>query len=121
MKKLYRRHCGGLAESMRTVREVSGLKEILDYENKVMEDNGFESRHYDSIRTEYYSDDSKRLGRKWKKEYVVLLHSEGMWAGIGFCNFDGYETGTTLISKLRLLSDSVHKLVHDIADSLCLR
>lgn len=106
MEKLYRRHCGGLKESLATTIKVTCLNDILDIENKNMKDDVNQPDYFDSIKTEYYSDDSVRIGKKWKKEYVVLLHSNFVkepckWVGVGFCNFkDDSSFSDSVISVL---------------------
>ena len=77
MKKLFREQRGGLKESLKTIREVTCLKDILDYENNKMKDKSIpleeQANYYWRARVEYTGDDSKRCGEMWKESYYVIL------------------------------------------------
>ena len=70
MRKLFRWHRGGLAESLATVVEVQNFAEL---ENVVRQEEGITYFcDYSSFRTSYCGNDSGRLGEEWKDTYYVL-------------------------------------------------
>lgn len=88
MKKLYCKKCDNLEKSLKTIREVSCLGNILDIENKNMMTPEYTVNYYWRIRTEYVGDKSQELGKEWKKSYSVILSAEHMDFCTGFCNFE---------------------------------
>ena len=88
MKKLYRQQNGSLEDSLNTSIEVNSLKDILDYENKMIYKNLHCKNYYSNISTSFVGDDSIRCGTDWKDTYYVLVDFEGYKQQcIGMCNF----------------------------------
>ena len=88
MKKLYRQQRGSLSDSLNTSIEVNSLKDILDYENKMIYKNFNIENYYSNISTIFVGDDSFRCGMDWKDTYYVLVDFEGYKQQcIGMCNF----------------------------------
>jgi len=91
-RKLYRRVASSLNESLNTIKEVTCLEDILDLENKNMRTSHKQPDYFDGIMVKDQIDMSDKLGKEWKDEHLVLLHSEFFkddykWACMGYCNF----------------------------------
>lgn len=88
MRKLYRSRRGGLVDIMNTSMEVNDVKDILRYENNNMYSHLGISKYFgDNIYSEYYADDSERLGEEWKDTYIVMINYGNYNVVLGFCNF----------------------------------
>ena len=91
MNKLFREQTGGLKESLQTTKEVTCLKDILDFENAKMKDSAYpledQTNYYFKARVEYIGDESKRCGEMWKESYYVILRAEHFECCIGMCKF----------------------------------
>lgn len=82
-KKLFRERRGyNLADSLPTIREVSGIDEIAKIYNK-NHDNLFKNFKIE----DYFTDDSVRLGEDWKKTHCVLADFDNNHYVVGYCNF----------------------------------
>lgn len=84
MRKLFRHHRGGLAESLATMVEVSCFEDV---ERIVKEEWG---DYFSNLCTMYVGDDSLRIDEEWKETYYVvadLKHGYFKQQCIGFCNF----------------------------------
>lgn len=87
MRKLFRWHRGGLAESLATTVEVH---DFLDIELMVTGENdqGFPAGYFSNVRTSYVGDDSARCGEEWKATYYVVADCPTHEGGVlGMCNF----------------------------------
>lgn len=85
MKKLFRLHRGGLAESLATTTEVAGLSDIKDKLRSMSLCLDF----YHNIRISREPLLDNRLPKEWEGiSYHVLADFDG-WRGqcIGMCNF----------------------------------
>lgn len=90
MIKLYRQQKGSLNGSLNTSIEVNSLKDILDYENKMIYKNLNCENYYSNISSSFYGDDSTRCGNDWKETYYVLVDFDDYKQQcIGMCNFKG--------------------------------
>lgn len=96
MRKLYRHHRGGLAESLETMVEVCCFEDI---ERIVREEWG---EYCTNINTVYAGDDSDRIGEEWKETYYVVadFKKAPKQQCIGMCNF---AKSTPVITKKMLL------------------
>ena len=83
MRKLFRHHRGGLAESLATAVEVNDFADIEKIIQKEWGDC------CSNPNTEYVGDDSHRAGEDWKTTYYVLVDFKGghKQQCIGMCNF----------------------------------
>lgn len=83
MRKLFRHHRGGLAESLATTVEVNNFADIEKIIDEVWGD------FCSNLNTEYIADDSRRAGEDWKATYYVLADFKGgsRQQCIGMCNF----------------------------------
>lgn len=90
MIKLYRQQKGSLNDSLNTSIKVNSLKDILDYENKMIYKNLHCENYYSNISTSFVGDDSIRCGTDWKETYYVLVDfGDYKQLCIGMCNFKG--------------------------------
>lgn len=90
MVKLYRQQKGSLEDSLNTSIEVNSLKDILDYENKMIYKTLHCENYYSNISTSFIGNDSTRCGHDWKETYYVLVDFGGFKQQcIGMCNFKG--------------------------------
>lgn len=87
MRKLFRWHRGGLAESLATTVEVHDFSDIelmVTGEN----DQGFPAGYFSNARTSYAGDDSARCGEEWKATYYVVADCQAHESAVlGMCNF----------------------------------
>ena len=82
--KLYRDHRGGLAESLETTIEVSGIEDI----RKHVLSNPLIGQYYENIHISSESLTDYRMGDVWNPTYRVLADM-GKYKNqcIGMCNF----------------------------------
>ena len=83
MRKLYRHHRGGLAESLETMVEVQSFEDI---ERIISSEWG---EYCSNLNTIYVGDDSYRIGEEWKETYYVVadIRRGQKQQCIGMCNF----------------------------------
>lgn len=87
MRKLFRFHRGGLAESLETMIEVQNFADIEAAVEKGNEECGMPGLFY-NLRTAECGDDSWRLGDEWKTTYYVVADVRGeSTAVVGMSNF----------------------------------
>lgn len=104
MRKLFRHHRGGLAESLATTVEVN---DFADIEKIVKEEWG---NYCSNLNTVLAGNDSDRISEEWKETYYVVADFKGghKQQCIGMCNFakaDPIMTKKKLLEKLEGIPD----------------
>jgi hypothetical protein len=116
MRKLFRHHRGGLAESLATTVEVN---DFADVERIVKEEWG---NYCSNVNTVFAGDDSDRINEEWKETYYVVADFKGghKQQCIGMCNFAKSNSAMTkkkLLEKLEGVPDDTEiRIVPDWAN-----